>query len=241
MFRVKHRETHPSREPKQVGREAAALVEDSLKAVSFDVTPSFLPRIDRFAAALALWGTSTNLTASPDDPDELAFHILDSLAPVILAERPEGCALRELFISGRRILDLGSGAGFPGLVLAAATEAQFTLLEARRKRASFLTVAANEMGLTNVAVDSHHRSPKAFFGGFDGVTGRAFAQPAVFYRSAGRALETGGSAILYANPDQALNRTVATTAGFAEAKQFSYLVPRGNRKIPRLLVVSRKL
>ena len=51
------------------------------------------------------------------------------------------------------MLDIGSGAGFPGLVIAAAINASVTLVEARRKRATFLTEAVIEMGLKNVRVE----------------------------------------------------------------------------------------
>ncbi len=238
---MKPREKADATDPGQVGTETIALVEQELRALSFPISGRLLGRLAKFAAALALWGGATNLTAAPHDPAEVAFHILDSLAPLVLAARPEGRALGESFAPGRRILDLGSGAGFPGLVLAAATEARFTLLEARRKRASFLAVAATEMGLTSVEVDSRHRDPKALPREFEVVTGRAFAQPAIFYRSAANALKTDGIAVLYANPDQTLDQVSAAAAGFGESQQFPYTVPRANRRVPRLLVVARRL
>jgi len=239
MFRVKHRDKSP-KEPAQVAEETIALVERELREVGFAIPVNLLSKLERFAAALALWGSKTNLTAAPDDPAELAFHILDSLSPVLLPEQPRGAKLVGIFGPGRRVLDLGSGAGFPGLVLAAATEANFTLLEARRKRASFLTVAASEMSLANVEVDSHHRGPEALLASFDVVTARAFAQPEVFYQSAVAALKAHGIAILYANPDQPLDQAAAAAVGFGETEQLSYAVTRGKSRVPRLLVVSRK-
>ncbi len=238
---MKHREKADATDPSQVGTETIALVEQELRALSFPISGRLLGRLEKFAAALALWGGATNLTAAPDDPAEVAFHILDSLAPVLLAEQSQPAGLAGIFSPGQRVLDLGSGAGFPGLVLAAATEARFTLLEARRKRASFLAVAATEMGLTNVEVDSHHRDPKALPREFEVVTGRAFAQPAIFYRSAANALKTDGTAVLYANPDQTLDQVSAVAAGFGEPRQFPYTAPRANRRVPRLLVVARRL
>jgi len=139
--------------PKAIGRETRDLLENRYEELdSVPAVIEFLARIERFAATLALWGSRTNLTAHPEDPSEVAFHIIDSLAPLTIASHPEGSILRGCFTSGRRVLDLGSGAGFPGLVLAAACEAHFTLVEARHKRASFLKTAATEMGLDNVTV-----------------------------------------------------------------------------------------
>ena len=89
-----------------------------------------------------------------------------------------------------RVLDLGSGAGFPSLILAAACAADFTLLEARRKRASFLTVAAAEMGLANVRVEPSRTDSMTLEPVFDVVTARAFAEPAIVYRTAAADAET---------------------------------------------------
>ena len=86
-----------------------------------------------------------NLTAHPEDPEEIAFHVIDSVMPVVLASL--NGPLHGTFDKGSTVLDLGSGAGFPGLVLAAASPANFTLIESRRKRASFLQVARAEMRL----------------------------------------------------------------------------------------------
>src|SRR5579885_2785423 len=108
------------------------------------LTARFLQRMERFGAVLALWGARTNLTAKPEDPAEIAFHIADSLMPLKF--------MPDILGEGMRVLDFGSGAGFPGLVLASACDAQFTLAEARQKRASFLKVAAAEMGLDNTEI-----------------------------------------------------------------------------------------
>ena len=116
---------------------------------------------------IALWGPQVNLTAEPRDPRELAFHIIDSLSPVAFAETEE--LLHHAFGAHNEVLDLGSGAGFPGLVLASVSAANFTLVESRRKRASFLAVAASEMSLKNVVIEAKRAEPDrkapAFLGG----------------------------------------------------------------------------
>ena len=48
-------------------------------------TVEFLNRIERMAATLALWGPKINLTAHPRDPDEIVFHVFDSIIPVSIA------------------------------------------------------------------------------------------------------------------------------------------------------------
>jgi 16S rRNA (guanine527-N7)-methyltransferase len=221
----------------EVGRRTRERVANVLTAID---SPHFLERVERFATALALWGRRINLTATPDEPAELAFHIVDSLMPLLIATRPEGSGLRTLFAPDRSVLDLGSGAGFPGLILAAASECRFVLLESRRKRANFLRVTAAAMELANVEVDAARRGPVDLAPTFDLVLGRAFAKPAWFYRSAAAALRPHGHALLYATPGQPLDLKAAAAAGLIDHLALRYEVPRGRRPVARLLALWRK-
>ena len=211
----------------------------------------FLDRIELFASMICLWGSRMNLTAEPDDPDQIAFHIIDSLTPLVISDREE--LLRPVFRAVSQILDLGSGAGFPGLVLAAASPAKFTLVESRRKRASFLSVAAAEMNLKNVTVILRQIVPDATNTRrypsndpadtdrrFDVVTARSYARPPAFYSAAASALRLGGIAILYANPGQNLVLDDARTKGLSEFRSVLYAVPRGRREAKRILGLWRR-
>lgn len=200
-----------------------------------DLAPQFFKRIERFASTLAVWGARTNLTAHPDDPAEVAFHIIDSLAPLFAVPSP--ALLRER--AGVRVLDLGSGAGFPGLILAAATiDAQFTLVEARRKRASFLSVAAIEMELTNVTVRSARASAATVETGVDIATSRAVGEAG--FEIAARALKTNGAAVLWANADQTINLDRAHRAGLVESGRYEYAVNRTDAVARRILIILQK-
>jgi 16S rRNA (guanine527-N7)-methyltransferase len=245
---VKHRpqERPPAlRDPETIAREVRAIVDDSVKRHRLLTSPRFLDRIEGLAAALATWGVRMNLTAEPEDPSELAFHIVDSLAPLFLASRDDGAFLIGTFSAGKRALDLGSGAGFPGLVLAAASEAHFTLAESRRKRASFLIVTASEMGLQNVTVEAAHvdasQVKTVFEPAFDVVTARAFGDPVSVYRLAAAALKPGGFAILYANPSQRLQLEEAGASGLGEYRRLAYKVERGDSIVNRILAVWRRV
>jgi 16S rRNA (guanine527-N7)-methyltransferase len=233
------KESTQSLAPEQIAAQVRTLVEKSLETLAFiPAQPEFAERIERLAAALALWGARMNLTAAPDDPTEIAFHIVDSLMPLVLAVRPEGAVLKDAFAAGRRVLDLGSGAGFPGLVLAAAARAEFTLLEARRKRASFLSVTAAQMELRNVTINPGRGEPSGLTPVFDVVTARAFAQAEVFQRTAAAALRPGGRAILYANPGQELALARAGEHGLGDYTRIEYVVPhRGAEPTARILAV----
>ncbi len=221
-------------------------------SIAFQPRDGFLGRIETFAAALALWGSKLNLTAAPDDPAEIAFHILDSLVPLMRAERAEASsvvvasrssatALAGAFEAGSRVLDLGSGAGFPALILAAASAADFVLLEARRKRASFLSVTAAEMGLSNVQVNSSRTDAIALQPVFNVVTARAFAEPAVVFDTARAALRPGGLVVLYASPAQRAAIARASAGGFDDAVFIEYDVPRGSSSVSHVLAISQRM
>jgi 16S rRNA (guanine(527)-N(7))-methyltransferase RsmG len=226
----------------EIGRDVRAIVAETLERLNYDPPgPDFFHRVDTFAATLARWGSKLNLTSAPDDPAEIAFHIIDSLMPLILARGAEGAALAGAFAEGVRVIDLGSGAGFPSLILAAASDADFTLLEARRKRASFLSVAAAEMGLVNVRVDSSRTESMTLARVFDTVTARAFAEPAIVYRTAAATLKPGGRAIIYASPSQRPAIEQASRGHHFEITDFlTYEVPRGAFSVAHLIAVSKR-
>lgn len=237
-------ETPADERTKVLAAQVRSLVADHLSAVCFasDHAP-FLDRIERLAALITFWGARINLTAKPGDSRELAFHIIDSLMPIIFADREE--FLRHAFRADSHVLDLGSGTGFPGLVLALASPANFTLTESRRKRASFLTIAAGEMGLKNVEVNSRRVSArwttttKAEVW-FDAVVARAFATAPAFHSVAASALKPGGIAILYANPGQDLALLTAEKNGLHEFRPVAYTIPRDGHVVERILGLWRR-
>ncbi|HVN28272.1 MAG TPA: 16S rRNA (guanine(527)-N(7))-methyltransferase RsmG [Candidatus Binataceae bacterium] len=195
-----------------------------------DLTPpAFLNRIEILARNLATWGVRMNLTARPEDPEEIAFHIIDSLMPIVLATEVD--ALRSVFHPDSEVLDLGSGAGFPGLVLASGCDAHFTLVESRRKRASFLQIATAEMELRNVAIETRRAEEIDLVSRFDVVTARAFGDPSVFFALAASALKPAGLAILYANPSQHFN---------VEVERIPYDLERDGRRVDRVLAIRQK-
>lgn len=112
------------------------------------------------------WNQRMNLTAIRDPEEAYEKHLLDCLIPLCHVH-PEG-----------KVCDVGSGAGFPGLVWASALpDVQFTLIEPIAKRCTFLNTAKNELNLSNVTVingraeefAAKHREA------FDVVTARAVA------------------------------------------------------------------
>jgi 16S rRNA (guanine527-N7)-methyltransferase len=118
---------------------------NTLSAWGLDLTPQTLARLETFASGLKEKNTVQNLVSKNDMPLLWERHILDSLSGALL--------LRRLLKPGAVIADAGSGAGFPGLVLAAVLEEfSFELLDSRGKRCDFLGWAAESMLCKNVSV-----------------------------------------------------------------------------------------
>jgi 16S rRNA (guanine527-N7)-methyltransferase len=233
----------------EVARRVRELVElrigrpqNELEQSRLSLPGEFPARIEVFALGLAQWGGRVNLTASPEDPEEVAFHVIDSLMglPLCDAAVRRGPAAAS---NGKRILDFGSGGGFPGVILAAARPSvEFVLVEARRKRASFLSIVISKMGLPNAKVQAERLLPAAVKAHFDAITSRASGPLESFLKTADFALRYDGSAILYANPSQSIetNPTAARTLSLVPHGQLFYEVERHGRAVKRLLVTWRK-
>jgi 16S rRNA (guanine527-N7)-methyltransferase len=220
-----------------IARAVIAILLPQLQLRELSLDAAALARIERIAAAIAVWGSRFNLTAHPEDPSELARHILDSLAP-LFASAPE--AIAATFRAKHRVLDLGSGAGFPGLVLASTTPARFVIAESRRRRASFLEVAAREAELANVVIDARRLEPGDLNADFDSIIARAFARPREFWRMADSALTTGGIAILWARRGQRLDLDDARAFGLSLAAEFEYSIEFAHGVVDHMLIAMRK-
>jgi 16S rRNA (guanine527-N7)-methyltransferase len=127
------------------------------------VSRETLDRLTRYAELLTRWQARINLVAPATLPDLWGRHMLDSaqLLPLI----PAGA---------RRLIDLGSGAGFPGLVLAILGVPEVHLVEADARKCAFLREAARAAGAQNATI--HTRRIEAMPAEpYDVVTARALA------------------------------------------------------------------
>jgi 16S rRNA (guanine527-N7)-methyltransferase len=117
---------------------AAGLAEHAAKLLDLTLTPEQVEQFGVYARALAAWNAHTNLTAITDPEAVQVRHFLDSLTLVKAAAFPPGC----------RVIDVGSGAGFPGLPLAIVfPDMHMTLLEATGKKVAFLNHIIDTLGL----------------------------------------------------------------------------------------------
>lgn len=96
----------------------------------------------RYATLLVEWNERINLTAIADEEGIVVKHFLDSLSVL---------PFLDLLGDAPSLIDVGTGAGFPGMALAIMRPAwHVTLLEATRKKVDFLALVADELGLPNV-------------------------------------------------------------------------------------------
>jgi 16S rRNA (guanine527-N7)-methyltransferase len=130
--------------------------------------------------ALEQGNAQFNLTAIRDRPGMLRKHVLDSMSLVP-------------YLRGERVADVGTGAGFPGLVLAVVEpQRRFTLIEATGKKARFVGQTAQHIGCTNVLVVNSRAESYRPFELFDTVVARALSSLADFVAYAGHLLAPGG-------------------------------------------------
>lgn len=149
------------------------------RQLGLELTADQESRLERMLALLAKWNRTYNLTAIRSETDMVTHHLLDSLT---VAPHLGGAAT---------LADVGSGAGFPGLVLAVLRpDLRVTSIEASQKKVAFQQQVRIELHLTNVEVvcgrvERIHRV-------FDAVVSRAFASLADFVRLAGNLVSDGG-------------------------------------------------
>jgi 16S rRNA (guanine527-N7)-methyltransferase len=111
-----------------------------LSKEQIDLCDEVTVQLERFAALLHEWNRVHNLTGAKTI-DAIYDNIVDSLYPLTFIRRPES------------LLDVGTGAGFPGLVLAIVMpNIEVVLAEPLKKRVSFLKYARIDLGLENVTV-----------------------------------------------------------------------------------------
>ena len=131
-------------------------------------------------AELDRWNRKVNLTAIRDGGEMIAGHLLDSLVA-----RP--------FLAGERVLDVGTGAGFPGLPLAIAEpQRHFVLIDSNNKKVRFVQHVVGLLGLGNVSAVKARTEDYAPGDRFDTVVARAVAALPRLIEIAGHHVGEGG-------------------------------------------------
>jgi 16S rRNA (guanine527-N7)-methyltransferase len=204
------------------------LANDRAKALALTpVSRETMARLDRFVAVLTQWQSHTNLIAPSTESILWTRHVADSLQLLALAPK------------ARVWIDLGSGAGFPGLVIACALAnspgsrpAQVHLVESNTKKAAFLREGARAAGApaeihaVRIGEFAKHAPPD-----IDVVTARALAPLPKLLTEAYPLLKKGAKGLFPKGQDVAAELTEATKCWSIQAT----LVP--SRTNPRSSIV----
>lgn len=176
------------------------------KELGVPLSDEQLERLADYVALMVKWNAVYNLTAIRDPRQMVTHHILDSLAIVPHIAAREGCS----------ILDVGSGGGLPGIVLAIALpDRNVTLNDIVQKKTAFQAQAKAELKLNNLSVVTGRvenlRPGVEVPGKFDAIVSRAFAELADFVTLARHLLSERGSiwAMKGVRPDAEIERLPA--------------------------------
>lgn len=165
-----------------------------LKSFGLILPPEAVERLALYFRELLKWSKKINLIAKGTDPEQIIEnHFIDSLT-----------ILPQFTGVGSHLLDIGSGAGFPGLVCKAAwPELLVTLVEPRLKRASFLGHITRTLGLSGINVLTCRVEDEALLPSdcpFSHITGRAITEVGPFLRMVERFAPTGARVICMKGP-----------------------------------------
>jgi len=158
------------------------------------VSAEQVQRLSVYLQLLAKWNRAFNLTAVRNPNDMVVRHILDSLVV-------------RVFLRGRTVLDVGTGAGLPGIPLAVMEpDRAFTLLDSGGKKIRFLRHVLAELQLGNVEVVHSRVEAYTPEQGYDTVMCRAFSSLGDFVSACGRLITEDGRLLAMKGryPDQEL-------------------------------------
>jgi 16S rRNA (guanine527-N7)-methyltransferase len=178
--------SRPQNTPRVEGVSALDRLRDAADTLGLQASDAQLSQLLLYLDLLGRWNSVYNLTAVRDPGEMLTQHLLDCLAIVPSlrrhsAEHPLG-----------RLLDVGSGGGLPGVVLAVLDpQWEVSCVDAVGKKAAFVRQVASELGLRNL--QSLHSRVEQSKGQYDLVTSRAFATLADFVRLTADRLAPGGA------------------------------------------------
>ncbi|MCE2871952.1 MAG: 16S rRNA (guanine(527)-N(7))-methyltransferase RsmG [Oxalobacteraceae bacterium] len=185
--------------------------------LAIDLPESQVKKLVDYLSLLVKWNAVYNLTAVRDPALMVTQHLLDCLATL------------PAFINASRVLDVGSGGGLPGVMLAiwaqhAQPQMSVHMIDTVHKKTAFLTQAKSELGLSNVQVHTGRVEQLNDEKKFDVITSRAFAELKDFVLWSGHLLTDGGKMIALKGQPQE-SELVGLPAGWEITKLEQINVP----------------
>jgi 16S rRNA (guanine527-N7)-methyltransferase len=162
----------------------ATQIAEGIAAMGIELPAEACGRLEQHLNLIAKWNRVHNLTAVRETDQMVVLHLLDSLS---VLPHLEGAGT---------ILDVGTGAGLPGIPIAIARpDARVTLLDSNHKKCAFLQQAKTELGLANVTVVCDRVENWKPGSRFDAVVSRAFSELADFVSQAKHLVAPAGRLI----------------------------------------------
>jgi 16S rRNA (guanine527-N7)-methyltransferase len=194
--------------------EGAGSLGITLSDYQVDAFLTYLMELDK-------WNRKINLTAITDEREIIIKHFLDSLS-YTAGFTP---------VTGLRLLDMGSGAGFPALPIKIAyPELSITLVDSVKKKATFLRHIVRVLKLSGVEViDSRtDELPESHHASYDVVTARAFANIASALSAGSSFMKRDGSIVLSRGPDETIGERELSSIGASVENKIALTLPYSN-------------
>ena len=170
--------------------DARARLVAAAQTLSLALTDAQLDQLLAYMDWLAKWNKVYNLTSLRDPAEMLSHHLIDSLTAVRPLQLHVQALPAQAGSAPLRVLDVGSGGGLPGVVLAICLpQLQVTCVDTVSKKAAFIQQVAAALRLPNLK--GLHARVESIDGGFDVVTSRAFASLVDFTTWSVKALKPG--------------------------------------------------
>lgn len=189
---------------KEINIETVYAVRTVLEKAGFEIEKAEIEKLSGYMEGVLSWNEKVNLTAIKEPFEFVEKHYADSLAALEIAE----------FKGARRILDLGTGGGFPGIPLAIMSkEKEFVLMDSLKKRLKIIDELAEELEIANVET-VHGRfedlgRDAEYRGSFDLVLSRAVAEMPVLLEYALPFVKTGKYFAAYKTAGEKLEKELS--------------------------------
>lgn len=199
------------------------LLSSGSRELGIDLSLEQVNSIFVYLAELKKWNEKINLTAIREERDIVIKHVLDSLS-YLKGFSPS---------PGLRLLDMGSGAGFPAFPIKIAhPELSVTLVESTKKKASFLRHIIRTLKIAKIAVLDMRTEelPASSHGSSDIVTARAYADMSATINAGTPFLKTGGFIVLSRGPEETIGGQELAKAGVTIENRLELTLPYSDYK-----------